>query len=656
MITTLLTTALVVATTAVAPAATEVTLGTPIRNVALDRVAYGHSPDGRPEAYVVPLASGSTHFHVVDIRTGRTRLSLPLPDATGARDIVTAPDGSVYVATFARGRLYRYEPATGSVADLGQPSPGAQYLFGLAVDARSTVFVGEYPTGKVYSYTPATGAWRDYGVVSADSAYTRSIAVWKRSLLVGLGSQRAHLYKVDIRTGAKEEIPLPAPHQTENEVSQVTVRGDDAYVRTAQSRSLLVLDLRAGSWSTAAGTSNGLDVSPVAPTGAGKREVYHVGIDGALKAFSPVTGRTRDIAAFTGMFSSRGFAWVSLAERGYPGRSLVMTDYIGRLWVYNPISGRSRVTYAEIPGAPTDIRSIGRGSDGKVWVSGLGSGGLSWYDPASGAMAQVPRGTVGQADDMLASGGEMWLGVYPGANLLRYDTAQPFVWGTNPRTVASLAAQAQDRPMALTVAGGRIVVGTVPNYGQVTGAIAVHDPATGQTFVDRGVSGTRSVVSLASDGDTAYAATSQWGGLGVTPPPADATIFAYDPVARTKLWEVAPYRGRPAITEIAMSPTGTLWGLTNGVAFEFDPASRTVVREVAVPAEDWSAVDHVWSEYQRLAVASDGTVYAQVGGQLLRIDPGASGYTRVGWANTFLLADDHTIYLARGAELYRLDV
>ena len=210
--------------------------------------------------------------------------------------------------------------------------------------------------------------------------------------------------------------------------------------------------------------------------------------------------------------------------------------------------------------------------------------------------------------------------------------------------------------MALATAAGRIIVGTVPNYGQVTGAIAVHDPATGESFVDRGISGTRSVVSLASTGSIVYAATSKWGGRGIAPPAADATIFAYDPVSRTKLWEVTPYPGQPAITEIALSPTGTLWGLTNGRAFEFDPATRAVVREIPVPQENWDTVDHVWSEFQRLAVASDGTVYAQVTGRLLQISPGDTQAAQIGSANTFILTDDDTIYLARGATLFRLDL
>jgi hypothetical protein len=72
--------------------------------------------------------------------------------------------------------------------------------------------------------------------------------------------------------------------------------------------------------------------------------------------------------------------------------------------------------------------------------------------------------------------------------------------------------------------------------------------------------------------------------------------------------------------------------------------------------EDWDNVDHVWSEFQRLAVATDGTVYAQVGGPLLQVAPTADTWSQVGWANSFVLADDSTIYLVRGAELFRLDL
>ena len=105
-----------------------------------------------------------------------------------------------------------------------------------------------------------------------------------------------------------------------------------------------------------------------------------------------------------------------------------------------------------------------------------------------------------------------------------------------------------------------------------------------------------------------------------------------------------------------MAPDGTLWGLTKGRLFQFSPQTLKVVREVRVPDRSWANVDHIWSEAQQLAVASDGTVYAGVRGKLYRVRPGATGATRIGSASAFLLADDETIYLTRGANLYKLDL
>jgi hypothetical protein len=639
--------------TSPAGAATLTRLGTPINNVAIDNATYGVSSTGRPVVYVVPLGAGTTtHLHEVDVRTGQTTRTVTLSNAQGARGIGTAPDGTVYVSTFPQGRLFRYFPATGTITDLGQPGPGAQYLFSLAIHPDGTVFVGDYPTGKVFSYHPSRG-YRDYGQISADSQYVRGLAVWKGSLFIGLGTQRAHLYGLNVSTGTKYEIALPAPYNAEAEVGQVTVRGDRLYVRLTNSSTLLVYDIYAQAWSTAAGQSLGLDVSPIAPST--QHTVYHVGPSRQLVRFDPVTSTSTTVPAFTDMFSSRGLAWLDLADPAYPGQSLVMIDYIGRLWKYNPTTGNSSVALATIPGEPVVIRSLGRGPDGRIYSSGLGSGGLAYYDPGTGAMSQFQRGTVGQADEMLSVGSQLWLGVYPGANLLRFDPAQPFNYGTNPAVVASMASQQQDRPFGLASAAGRIVVGTVPNYGQVTGAISVYNPANGELFVHRGVSGTRSVVSLVSSGGMVYAATSKWGGLGVAPPAADGTIFAYDPVARTKLWEITPFPGLPAVTELAMSPSGTIWGLTRGKLFEVDPATRQVVRSITVPSENWDTVDHVWSEGQKLAVASDGTVYASVGGNLLRVNPATGTYTQLtNFVAAFVLANDTTLYLARGVDLYRL--
>lgn len=655
-------TALVVAAAALvvaAPASTAadelIEIGTPINNVAIDKVAYGTAPNGRPVMYTTLLgSSGTTHLHVVDLRNRETIKRVVIPDGFGSRDLAVAPDGSVYIATFAQGRLYRYDPATDTLTDLGRPASGVTYLFGLSIHPDGRVFFGAYPTGHLYSYDPATEQLRDYGQLSPDSQYLRSVVVWGDDVYAGLGTQKAHFVKVDIESGQLTHIPLPDPYAAEHEVNQVSVRDDVAYVHMTASKTMLRYDLATQKWLSPIGPANGLDVSALAPN---RRDVYYVSTSGTLRAFDVKTGHSRETNAFPSMFSSRGFLWVKLRARGYPGKSLVMTDYIGRLWVYNPFTKKSTVNLMDIPGEPTHIRTLGLGPDNKIWASGLGSGGLSSYDPATGELAQVPRGTVGQSDSMLSVGDELYLGTYPGASVLRYNPAEPFNWGTNPATVTNLASQGQDRPMSLASAAGRIVVGTVPNYGQLTGAIGVFDPATGSLEVDRGVAGAGSVVSLVADGDIVYASTSKWAALGIPPQPDDGKIFAYDPVSGTKLWEATPFPGLPAITEIAKSSTGTLWGLTQGKVFEFDPATQQVVRTIEIPAENWETVDHVWSEGERLAVAPDGTIYATVGGQLLRVDPDAGTYAVVTTSvSGAIFGADGNLYLSKGAVLYRLSV
>jgi outer membrane protein assembly factor BamB len=653
--------ALVVAGAASAPAAdpaaveaaAEVTeVGTPITNVAIDKVTYATLPDGRPVIYTVLLGSGTTSLHVIDVRSRESIRSVRLPGAIGSRDLAVAPDGTLYIATFQQGRLYSYDYASDTLTDLGRPSTAVSYLYGLGIHADGTVFFGGYPTGQLFAYDPDTGAFRDYGTLSPDSQYLRSVVVWGDSVYAGLGTQRARLVRVDIASGAVTPIPLPAPYDAEHEVNQVSVRSDVAYVHLTSSRTMLRYDLRAQAWLPPLGPAGGLDVSPVSPM---RKEVYFVGTNGRLRAFSTLTGRTRETGAFPSMFTSRGFAWIDLQEPGYPGESLVMTDYIGRLWVHNPRTGQSRVDQLTITGEPVHIRSLGVGPDGRIWAGGLGSGGLSWFDPATGAMAQVPRGTVGQTDEMLRVGSDLYLGTYPAGTVLRYDPSEQFVWGSNPGPVANLAGQGQDRPLALAYAAGRMVIGTVPNYGQLTGAISVYDPATGSVAVDRGVAGTGSVVSAVAIGDVVYASTSKWAGLGIVPPDDDGKVFAYDPVTRTKLWEVVPYPGTPAVTELAVSPSGTLWGLTRGRLFELSAATGEVLREIAVPAENWDAVDHVWSEGQRLAVLPDGTVYAVVGGQLLRADVSTGAVTTVtDGVSAVVLGDDGALYLSKGAVLHKL--
>lgn len=631
-----------------ANAVTEVSLGDPIHNVAVNHAAFATLPDGRQVAYQ-SLSGRPARLSQVDLHTNEVLGSVDLAGADSVWGLVVAPDGAVYAAGASHGHLYRWRPGAAAAEDLGKPVASESVLYDLVVDEAGRVYGGSYPTGVLWRYDPATGQYRDYGQVRAGSYYSRSLEAVGGKVYVGLGTTGAFLFEVDAQTGAKREIVLPEAHRGASDVSNIDARLGKLFVRTSAS-ALLVYDPGTGGW-TDLGRSAGSQGN-VSPAGPGD-VVYF--IDGAQKlvGYQVPTGRTT-VTGHVVDWSSKGWGWADLGGSQFRGKTLVMADYIGRLWYYNPKTGAAKRTEPDVPAQPVGIQTIALGPDGRVYASGYQSGGFAYHDPSDGTMRQFQRGTVGQAEGMLTHGGKLYLGVYPGGSILSFDPAQPFDYGTNPKILGPLGA-GQDRPFAWTAAAGRVVIGSVPNYGQRGGAVTLLDPATGQLTAYRNVVPDHSVTALATVGDLVIGGTSVYGGLGVPPTSTDAKLFLYDPATATKVWEGVPVPGDAAVTALAVAPNGHVFGVTAGKLFEFDPATRTVLRVEQVASFPWSPTQQVWRSGQ-LAFTAAGDLYAEVLGTLYRVDTTTMARTRLaGSVDQLLVTPQGGVYFTRDTTLLRLD-
>ncbi|GIL28112.1 hypothetical protein NUM_33660 [Actinocatenispora comari] len=623
-------------------AATVTPLGEPLHNLAVYGAAFGSAADGHDYGYLVTRGNPGA-LNVVDTGTGALTASFELPGATGSWGGTVVDDGTVYLAADAK--LFRYRPGADHVEDLGVPLPGETTGWRAATDGRR-VFVGTYPGGKLYSYDHVTGRLRDYGQVSAGEQYVRSVAVARGKVYAGLGTT-AKLVQVDIETGARQEIPLPERYRSETFVYDLNAAHGHVVARVANSNRMLVYDLGTGRWVADLGTGKGVDASP--PDSADN--VYYVAGDGRLTSYNLRTGAVR-ATGLAGMGSARGFGWTHLDTTEFPGRTLVTADFSAHLTYYNPTTGASKVVSTPVPGRPAQLQTLHTGPDGRIYASAYPSGGLTAYDPATGTFQENP--VIGQVEGFGNWRGKVYAGVYPGAHLYEFDPSSPVVKGSNPREFTALTADHQDRPFAITGAGDRLAVGTIPEYGQLGGALALVDPATGDKSVYRNVVPDQSVSALAYTGGLIYGGTSVWGGLGSTPTQTEAKLFAFDPATGTKVWEGVPVPGEKAITKLIVGPDGHLWGGTSGSLFEFDPVSRTVLRTIEIVPFDWN-VDHVWRSVH-LAFAPDGSLCGNFRATIACVDTATgSVQTLVTDADdVWTMGSDGTIYFGRGSELYQL--
>lgn len=627
---------------------TETSIGHPLVASNIFDSAYGVGPDGGQEVYTV-TAAVPARFDVLDAVTGTLKHSASLPaGATGSWTIVTGQDGSVYIGAFSNGHVYRWSPATSTLADLGRATPNAQYIWDLEVDSNGVVWGGTYPLGEVFSYDPASGTFHNYGRVS-DQQYVRSIAVANGLVYAGLGSADPRIVELNPTTGALRDIQLPEKYRGEEFVYHLEARGNLLYTRLSPSSEMLVYDLRTGTWVADLGTVTFGSVSTPGP----RQYVYYVDATSELRAFDPVT-LTSTPTGLRDLQPARDFGWVALGSSDFPGRSLAFIYQTGEMVYYNPITGKHRTQLTEAETAPIKIHAMATGPDGRIYVGGYQYEGISAYSPATGKTQILPRGYVGQVEGMLAHDGDLYLGSYTRANLYRYDPSATWDSSTNPRYLGSLENLDQDRPFAWTSVGSKVAFGTVPSYGKLGGALGLYDPADGSLRTHRDIVPGQSIVSLAAAGSVIYGGTSIFGGLGSVPTATNAKLFAWDSATGQMRWQVDLDPKAQAITSVIVGPDGKLWVIDYGTLYEVDPADGTILRQTQLVPHAWNGAS-LWVS-AHLEFDAQGRLYALSGGNLFEVDTATlaarkltSGITIYAFAR-----DGRDLYYGRGDEVFRL--
>ncbi|TWD73211.1 hypothetical protein FB561_7099 [Kribbella amoyensis] len=642
------------ATASAATTATVTPLGVPLRDVLLIGGAIGPGPDGRPVMW--SAASGEpAHLVAIDPLTRKVVSSQVIDGAPGSYAVVVAPDGTVYVGAYNTGTLHRRRPGPNSpVENLGRPLPNQTYIWRLAVDADGVLYGATYPGARVFSYHPS-GEVRDYGQLAPGIEYARSIALLDGKLYVG-SQPDAHVFEIDVATGAKRELPLPAEVGDGVGVPVYDLNAYDgrvyARIGSAISGKLAIWDVKGQRWSQVLDGVAGLDVSEPGPKGL----VYYTR-NGELTGLKPSHGTEYPTGLkFAGrVVNNRGIGWVDLRHPDWPGQTLVGMLWRGELFRYNPKTGRSDVGGTDVTGEPIPLASLAVGTTGRLWAGGYLNGGIAQVDPATG---QPGFQRFAQTESVLDLGDTVWIGCYPDSRFYAYDPTAP--WNSpeyspgpagapeNPVKVSDLKAQDQVRARTSVDAGTHIAYGTMPNT-TLGGALVLVDKATRAAQVHRPVVTDQSIVALAYAGGLVVGGTSIHGGYSVPPPTqTEARLFGWNVAAGTTTFQLVPVAGAKVIDGLCVDSAGALWGLAGGRLFQFDVATQTITRSVTLPASGGRLAYH----------AAGDAFFVHTGQVLLRIPRSDLSITEVVRQQAQYLAvhPDGRVFLGDGAELYRVEL
>lgn len=625
---------------------TEQDLGDPIAGRVLSQEqSQGVDADGRPQAYWVNAGNDEIPaiFQVTDLRSGEVVFGQRLPSGANSwANTFSTAEGTVYFG-MTSGELYRWTPGDSEVTSLGTPLPG-EGIWRLAAAPDGTIYGGTYPGGKLISYDPADGTVTDHGQLIAGETYGRSLVVTDESVWFGT-QPNARLARFDRATGAVTQVPLPDPYTAHEVVYDMTLAGDQLFVRVQPSNDLLVLDTATGEFVDIVPGISGRAISP--PDPAGEHVYFRIAAQGIVRYH--LESHTWEPIGWAPNAFPGSWAWIDLDDPDFPGRTLAMTYYYGRIYAWNPTTKATKyLGESGLEGAPSPVQALGAGPDGAIYAGAfLSPPGMARVDPATATTTVLA--SAGQVEGFGSYDNHLVYGRYPGGHLLDYDLGRPWAYGTNPGPPVTIGDE-QDRPQAFVQVGDRMAVGSVPVSGRLGGALTLWDPATGDTTVHHDLIPDQSVVSLATHDGLLYGGTSVYGGYGIDPVATDARLFVVDPATGEVLRQVTPVRGARAVSGLTVDERGRIWGLADGTLFLYDPRAGRILRSAALFGQENTRYGS-----ERGMVLRGRSAFVVTAGSLWHVDTRTWKARELAGDRVAHLAQDQDgrLYFARGSRLFR---
>ena len=623
----------------------------------------GTLPDGTDVQYL-PAAGNPASFSVVNAETGELIFNESIPPKTLAGPTEILPDGSAYFSLRDGGGviLYHWDAETHEVTELLENPAGESVIRGLQMHD-GILYGNTYPRAKVFSYDPATGDVRDYGSVASDDDYAWGLSVVDGTAYTGTGMQTGRAVAVDLDSGEKTELELPAEYDevltyfySFQQVGDLIAMGfspslDGSY----DGVNTLFWDTANEEWACEGAIPTFLSLN--APfTDQSERGAMYYKSEGEIWEFDSADCSVTPTGWIdTGLEDSGNHRALNLLTTADGDEVLLGLNRDGSTWRFDPATGEHEVFENVVPGAPLTAHSLHVADDERVYMGTYnGPGTLGRFDPATQEIEQIDGPS--QADSWVSFQGDVVLGSYGNAVVHRGDPAQEWDYGTNPSEQFRLIDEQQDRIVDQASNGDVVAMATVSDYGVRGGGLTLTDMTDrGTTYRDLVEAQSTASVAFGEDG-LIYAGTSVQGGLSSDNSPLDAHLVVFDPEAGEVLDSVVPVPGNRVVAEVA-AVGETVWAVTNSADLvEYDTTTREVV-EVYDLGTDTSASP--WGLASTVQVnPADGLLYGISGNDVFAFDPEShelqilaeGGYKRMD------IAEDGTIYVLDGTNLYTFDV
>ncbi|KRE59916.1 carbohydrate binding domain-containing protein [Paenibacillus sp. Soil750] len=665
----------------------EYNLGTQIVNNPLDGAVFGKDASGSYDLMYVGSSGYPSKFVVYDARTGEVVDDQNLDQIEAVWGMTVASDQSVYLGTANKRALYRYVPGTVSISGgtkiiTGSSlvkttlDSGMNVIWDVTAGSSGNIYGGTATDGKAFRYNPTSGVTvLNSNLAIVDGlAHVRSIAYASDTeVFMGMGpTDNATIIRFDPTTGTQSTISPSGYGSTYVLGLDYIANGTDSKLfAKLSSEPLIVINPATGVVDASLGNVDSIGVSKKHPT---DDKVYYT--KGTHLYVYDISAKTQ----------------TDLGDVGGKAAGYTFLTDAGTTYLYAPLSSGKILKYKlaatptidistsfTIPDSPTKIRSLVKGPGDHIYTSGYLRGGLSVYHPDTGLLTRN-RG-AGQAENMTTIGNNLYLGIYPGAWIKKYDTNSSWNDTTNPSLLFQDIAGSpnfQDRPFGMLADPtlNRLYVGTVASSGKLSGSFTVYDLTTSArvtTVLD--IVDDQSIIALAYKNNKVYGGSSVYGGIGSTANPSvtEGKVFTWQTTSSNTLPvpQYVPVSGRKVISDLIVGPDGNIWGLAEGNSstdpsrnltadlFIFDPNNPDAAH-TTIYANKFTSTGNVSWQGGKMVVGKDGNVYVSIGGKLYAVDASSATKDAVMLVSTgvsLLTADANgdLYYVKYETNLYKYD-
>jgi streptogramin lyase len=531
------------------------------------------------------------------------------PSGGGPWALCTGPDKKVYIGSCEgaapEGAMYVFDPAKPNegIRLVGRPSETETYLWQFTVGKDGCIYGCTYPQAKIVSFDPATGKLTDHGRMDEQEKYSRAIATGADGwIYTGIGMVKANIVAFDPKTGEH----------------------------------------------------HGLVPDDQRPAGCG--DVWNAS-DG--NAYGTLGGKHYRLVGGQGVEISEGEMLPKFTGALPDGRVVSAADLDGHYSLTDPKTGKVDNLTFTYRGAGSMVFAVGEGPHGLIIGGSAVPLQVFSYDPVAGKLDNPgnPTATDGEIYSILPWMQYVFVCAYGGAYLSRWNPDAPWKFGGTPADNPYGICYVGDghlRPRAM-VAGpdGKILIGSQPPYGQWGGAMAVFDPETNKVVENyRHLVPDQGINALAYDPESklVWGGSSVYGGGGTEPKAKACVIFAWDPVKKEKVLELAPVEGDLQAQAVCVADGKAFFtSVPSRMLTVVDTASRKIVHqaktEVGYPLEI------------SLQAWQDGVIYGLTDQGIITVDPASyevklfakpPAPPSAGWAMT-----DTGIYFGAGVHLWR---